>query len=64
MMAREQTSRYLLLAVIITVFSGMLGLITLVMAWEFWMIPLMAAGCFCISQKWARAFFMKIFAPD
>ena len=48
MMAREQTSRYLLLAVIITVFSGMLGLITLVMAWEFWMIPLMAAGCFSV----------------
>ena len=48
MRAREQTSRHLLLAVITTVFSGMLGLITVVMAWEFWMLPLMAAGCFSV----------------
>lgn len=48
MRAGEQTSRNLLLAVITTVFSGMLGLITVVMAWEFWTIPLIAAGCFGI----------------
>ena len=46
MKAWGQTSRHLLLAVITTVFSGMLGLITVVMVWELWTIPLMAAGCF------------------
>ena len=46
MRAEEQTSRHLLLAVIVTVFSGLLGLITLFLAWEFWVIPLMMAGCF------------------
>ena len=45
MRAEEQTSRHLLLAVMVTVFSGLLGLITLFLAWEFWMLPLMAAGC-------------------
>lgn len=48
MRAGEQTSRHLLLAVITTVFSGMLGLITVVMAWELWTIPLIAAGCFSV----------------
>ena len=48
MRAGEQTSRHLLLAVITTVFSGMLGLVTVVMAWELWTIPLMAAGCFSV----------------
>ncbi len=48
MRAEEQTSRHLLLAVISTVFSGMLCLITAVMAWEFWTIPLMAAGCLSV----------------
>ena len=46
MRADEQTSQHLLLAVITTVFSAMLSLITVFMAWEFWMVPLMAAGCF------------------
>ncbi len=48
MRAEEQTSRHLLLAVIITVFSGLLGVITLFLAWEFWTLPLMAAGCFSV----------------
>ncbi|MDE7004479.1 MAG: response regulator [Oscillospiraceae bacterium] len=48
MRAEEQISRHLLLAVIVTVFSAMLGLVTAVMAWELWMIPLMAAGCFSV----------------
>ena len=34
MRAEEQTGRHLLLAVITTVFGGMLGVITAVMAWE------------------------------
>ena len=42
MRTEEQTSRHLLLAVITTVFSGFLSLIVVVMAWELWMIPLMA----------------------
>lgn len=46
MRADEQTSRHLLLAVIVTVFSGLLGLITLFLSWEFWTLPLMTAGCF------------------
>ena len=48
MRAEEQTSRHLILAVITTVFSGVLSLITAVMAWELWMIALMAAGCFSV----------------
>ena len=48
MRTEEQTSRHLLLAVITTVFSGLLSLIVVVMAWELWMIPLMAAGCFSV----------------
>lgn len=45
MRAEEQTGRHLLLAVITTVFSGALSLITLFLSWELWMIPLVAAGC-------------------
>ncbi|MDE6922564.1 MAG: response regulator [Oscillospiraceae bacterium] len=48
MRAEEQISRHLLLAVIVTVFSAMLGLVTAVMAWELWMVPLMTAGCFSV----------------
>ncbi|MEY8386909.1 response regulator [Oscillospiraceae bacterium 38-13] len=48
MRAEEQTSRHLLLAVIITAFSGMLCLAIIVLAWELWMIPLMTAGCFSV----------------
>ena len=44
----EKTSRHLLLAVIITVLSSILSLVTLVMAWGFWMILLVTAGCFSI----------------
>ena len=44
----EKTSRHLLLAVIILVLSSILSLVTLVMAWEFWMILLVTAGCFSI----------------
>lgn len=45
MNAGEQTSRHLLLAVITTVFSALMSLVTLVMSWEPWMIPLMSVGC-------------------
>lgn len=48
MRTEEQTSRHLLLASIATVFSGILILITAVMTWEFWMIPLMMTGCFSV----------------
>ena len=48
MRAAEQTSRHLLLAVIVTVFSGMLSLVTVIMAWEYWTIPLMVAGCLSV----------------
>ena len=48
MRSEEQISRHLLLAVITTVFSGMLSLVTLAMAWEFWMVVLVAAGCFSV----------------
>ena len=48
MRAEEQISRHLLLAVIATVFSGVLGLVVLVMDWELWMLPLMTAGCFSV----------------
>ncbi|MCI8637713.1 MAG: response regulator [Coprococcus sp.] len=48
MRAEEQTSKYLLLAGTVTVFSGMLTLVTMVMAWEIWMVPLIAGGVFCV----------------
>ena len=48
MRAGEQTSRHLLLASITTVFSGLLALTTVMMAWEIWVIPLMGAGCFSV----------------
>ena len=48
MRAEEQTSRHLLLAVLTTVFSGVLSFIAMVLAWELWTIPLMAVGCFSI----------------
>ncbi len=48
MRPEEQTSRRLLLAVIITVLSGILSFVTLVMSWEFWMILLITAGCFSV----------------
>ncbi len=48
MRPEEQTSRHLLLAVIITVLSGILSFVTLVMSWEFWMILPITAGCFSV----------------
>ena len=48
MKPEEQTSRHLLLAVIITVLSSILSFVTLVMSWEFWMILLITAGCFSV----------------
>lgn len=46
MRKEEQASRHLLLAVIVTVASVMLILVTALMAWELWMIPLILAGSF------------------
>ena len=48
MRAEEQTSRHLLLAVITTVFSVTLSLVTAAMSWELWMVALMVAGCFSV----------------
>ena len=48
MRPEEQTSRHLLLAVIITVLSGILSFVTLVMSWEFWMLLPITAGCFSV----------------
>ena len=48
MRAEERTSRHLLLAVIVTVFSIIMSFVTISMAWELWMVPLMAAGCFSV----------------
>lgn len=48
MRAEEQTGRRLLLAVITTVFSAALTLITVALAWELWVIPLIGAGCFSV----------------
>lgn len=46
MRTEGQTSKYLLLASIVSVFSVMLALITAVMSWEIWMIPLIAFSMF------------------
>ncbi len=42
MRTEERTSNHLLLALITTGFSGMLVLVTLVMAWEIWVLGRMA----------------------
>ncbi|MCI8784518.1 MAG: response regulator [Dorea sp.] len=44
----KQTSKHLLLALIVTVFSVMLMMMTLVMRWEPWIVPLIAAGMFSV----------------
>lgn len=43
-----QTSKYLLLASIVSVFSVMLAIITAAMLWEIWMIPLIVFGMFSV----------------
>ena len=48
MRAGEQTSRHLLLAVISTIFSSVLDLVTITMGWEIWVVPLVAAGCLSV----------------
>lgn len=48
MRTERQTSKYLLLASIVSVFSAMLVLITLVMIWEMWMIPLIVFATFSV----------------
>ena len=40
MRTEGQTSKYLLLASVVSIFSVMLALITSVMVWELWMIPI------------------------
>ena len=45
MRMEEKISQHLLLALIVTAFSGLLGLSALVMGWELWMLPLMMVGC-------------------
>ncbi len=44
----EQTSKHLLLAAIITVCSVMLILMTVIMEWELWMVPLIVTGMFSV----------------
>ncbi|MCI8361007.1 MAG: response regulator [Clostridiales bacterium] len=44
MRAEEQTGKHLLLAAIVSVFSVILILITTVLSWELWMVPLIVAG--------------------
>lgn len=48
MRTEGQTSQHLFLAVSITVFSGMLILVTVAMSWELWMIPLILIGNFSV----------------
>ena len=56
MRTERQTSKHLLLAVIVTVFSVMLVMMTLTMAWEPWMVPLIIAGMFKCSSHWKKWF--------
>lgn len=46
MREERQTGKYLLLASIASVYSAMLVLITLIMSWELWMVPLIVFGAF------------------
>ena len=69
----EQTSKHLLLAAIITVCSVMLILMTVIMEWELWMVPLIeigrasCRGCsacgFSTLEEAARSCCMRILAP-
>ncbi len=43
-----QTGKHLLLAGVVTVFSVMLIVITIVMSWELWMVPLIMLGNFSV----------------
>ena len=45
MRADEQTGMHLLLAVIVSVFSGILSLITLILSWELWTVLLITVSC-------------------
>ena len=45
MRADEKTSRHLLLAIVTSIFSSVLNVVTVCMGWELWIIPLIAAGC-------------------
>lgn len=44
----EQTSKHLMLAIIATIFSGVLNFVIASMAWELWVIPLLVVGCVSI----------------
>lgn len=46
MRVQEQTSRHLLLAGIVTVFSVILVLVTIALTWELWMVPMIVVGSF------------------
>lgn len=48
MRTEEQTSMHLLLAVIVSVFSVTLIVVTAALSWEPWMVPLVMAGCFSV----------------
>ncbi len=48
MRAEQLTGRHLLLAVITTIFTGILDAVTIIMGWELWLIPLVTAGCLIV----------------
>ena len=65
MRPEEQTSRHLLLAVIITVLSGILSFVTLVMSWEFWMVPIIVIGsslvwCLHIGRSGSNSLYQNL----
>ena len=67
MRTEGQTSKYLLLASIVSVFSVMLALITIAMSWEIWMIPLIVFGmfgvwCLHIGKVGSQAYYENLCA--
>ncbi len=48
MRTEVQTSKHLLLALIVSVFSVMLTMLTIIMKWEIWMVPLIITGMFSV----------------
>lgn len=48
MRTEAQTSMHLLMAATLSILSVLLGLITLSMVWEFWMIPLFVVSCLVV----------------
>ena len=67
MRGNGQTGQHLLLAGVVTVFSVILIMLTIVMSWELWMVPLIMLSNFSVwflhIGRLGRGYFTKACAP-